>query len=191
MLDASPPPSPLFCDLLDQFQKGLITDAPLFLAASEMEHESLPAAIDLSIYFNMDALAAHCIHCYAGYLPEICFSAARYNRPLALSALLRYGASVHLRDPSGRTLLHHAAHSGALLTGSLLLQNGALVTAQSKARKTPLQEVLSVGSASRSIFPHFNQMADLLRATQALEIEKKSLHFVCQKPLKKSPRSFL
>ena len=64
--------------------------------------------------------------------------AAMSAAPSSLSALLRAGAEVQVKDKNGETALHFAALGGSLLCVKLLIENMARVNAFDKALNTPL-----------------------------------------------------
>lgn len=80
-------------------------------------------------------------------LPEAAAELARQGKTAELSALLKQGLDVNLRDAKGNTLLMIAAYQGRVETVAMLLKAGATVDLRNEKGQTPLGGVAFKGYA--------------------------------------------
>jgi ankyrin repeat protein len=80
-------------------------------------------------------------------LPEAAAELARQGKTAELSALLKQGLDVNLRDAKGNSLLMIAAYQGRVETVAMLLKAGAQVDLRNEKGQTPLGGVAFKGYA--------------------------------------------
>ena len=80
-------------------------------------------------------------------LPEAAAELARQGKAEELSALLKQGLDVNLRDAKGNSLLMIAAYQGRVETVAMLLKAGAQVDLRNEKGQTPLGGVAFKGYA--------------------------------------------
>jgi ankyrin repeat protein len=78
-------------------------------------------------------------------LPDAAAELARQGKTSELSALLKQGLDVNLRDAKGNTLLMIAAYQGRIETVAMLLKAGAQVDLRNEKGQTPLGGVAFKG----------------------------------------------
>lgn len=117
------------------------------------------------------------------------FKAVEKNHGLLVSYLLGQGADIHVKDKAGWTLLHHAAHNGAVdvLKHLLYPSHGVDVNATCPAGKTPLHYCAELTSLepARTLLGH-EANVDALDASS-----RSPLFFAVSKPFNEKREQFV